>query len=639
MDLMRVRYPHTRRILVTGNPPAGSVRTNLFERYGLDEIIVKSNLDLSSLGTAVEAAIAQGLRDQLTLREQELDLLHAVDLHMLEAEQSDADIIPFVLQRTREMLRASHCSILLRRSAYLEVTYSTLTSAQGQRILISDSIAGKCLATGAAVTVSDLTTSPLAASYQPLHGYRGRQLLSLLATPITLSGISIGVLNIESARPHAFKPEHERISSSIAAQVAIVLRRIQMFDSRALSADMDSLIFASDDSEPVIQTALERVMSELQRLEYVQHSGAQILFLRNQDELEIVHSTNSSDIGLTVPVDKSVSGHAVRERRTVTVSDVGQNSEYSNIRPSIRSEIAIPILFGEDNIAIGALNVESEEPDAFNGFNQVVLENFSEKVKTLLAFAKLRSDVTEALEIRSANDLLLAIGDQTSHMIHRLNNTVGAMRFRILELQDLQEDGRLFEDPEFVGDSLAALRELAERALRMPEEITLMLSQGDIKIDANECVRRAVSATTLPENISLSLDLEDGIPPLQLYSFDIVVQNLLQNGIDAMPSGGRLSVSTCAVLHPKRSAGYFQLTVTDTGVGISPDIQRRIFDLNFTTKHGKGKGLGLGLWWVRNFVRRTGGDITIRSALNCGTEAIVKIPIRESDEIDNAGLG
>ena len=83
LDLMHLRYPFTRRILVTGNPPAGSMRTNLFERYGVDEIIVKSQLSTSSLGTAVEAAIAQGLREQLTLREQELDLLHAVDLYML----------------------------------------------------------------------------------------------------------------------------------------------------------------------------------------------------------------------------------------------------------------------------------------------------------------------------------------------------------------------------------------------------------------------------------------------------------------------------------------------------------------------------------------------------------------------------
>ena len=49
-------------------------------------------------------------------------------------------------------------------------------------------------------------------------------------------------------------------------------------------------------------------------------------------------------------------------------------------------------------------------------------------MRVLLAFAKLRSDVTDAMDFRNASDLLIAVGDQTSNMIHRLNNTVGAMR-------------------------------------------------------------------------------------------------------------------------------------------------------------------------------------------------------------------
>ncbi len=77
------------------------------------------------------------------------------------------------------------------------------------------------------------------------------------------------------------------------------------------------------------------------------------------------------------------------------------------------------------------------------GFYQVVLESFAEKVKTLLAFAKLRADVTEALELRTANEVLAAVGDQTSHIVHRLNNTVGAMRVRIVELQKRNAAGTL----------------------------------------------------------------------------------------------------------------------------------------------------------------------------------------------------
>jgi CheY-like chemotaxis protein len=61
LDLMQIRYPSTRRILVTGSPPAGSVRKNLFERYDVDEIIIKRDMDLPDLRRVVEEAVAQAL--------------------------------------------------------------------------------------------------------------------------------------------------------------------------------------------------------------------------------------------------------------------------------------------------------------------------------------------------------------------------------------------------------------------------------------------------------------------------------------------------------------------------------------------------------------------------------------------------
>jgi len=82
--------------------------------------------------------------------------------------------------------------------------------------------------------------------------------------------------------------------------------------------------------------------------------------------------------------------------------------------------------------------------------------------------------------------------------------------------------------------------------------------------------------------------------------------------------------------HEDLAKGYIELTVRDTGTGISEDIIPRIFDLNFSTKHAKGSGHGLGLWWIRNFVLRAKGDISVASSQNLGAEFTVKIPIDRS---------
>jgi signal transduction histidine kinase len=374
-------------------------------------------------------------------------------------------------------------------------------------------------------------------------------------------------------------------------------------------------------------------MSELIRLEPVQQCAVQILFLRGQDELEIVRSTHPSDIGLTLGVNYSVSGRAIQERKTIIIGDVSQDMHYLRLLgESIRSEITVPILFGDDDMAIGVLNIESEEAQAFNESCQLLLEDFARKVSTLLAFTKMLTDVTEAVEVRTTDDLLVAVGDQTGHIFHRLNNTVGAMRFRILELQEMRKDGRLNGD-DFLDESLQALRTLAERTLKMPGEFN-PLGQGETDVDVNQCVRDAISSIHLPPNVQLQVELDEEIPALPLYSFDIVVQNLLQNGVDAMPAGGLLSVMTSMVIDYSLRKGYFQLKVQDTGQGIPVEIQRRLFELNFTTKREKGRGPGVGLWWVRQFVRRAKGDITIQSTPGSGTEVTVKIPVKHVEEYE-----
>lgn len=373
-------------------------------------------------------------------------------------------------------------------------------------------------------------------------------------------------------------------------------------------------------------------MQELNRLEHVRLSGAQILFRKGNDQLEIVHSTNQSDVGLLVSVDESICGRAVQTRKTVTIGDVRNEPKYRRmLGANIQSEIAVPILLGDDNVVIGVLNVESEEYDAFSGFYQVVLESFADKVRTLLAFAKLRTDMTDVLELGNASDLLVAVGDQTSHMIHRLNNTVGAMRVRIIELQEMQKNGELPDDS-YLTSSLDALLQLADRTLEMPRDVTQLLSQEGTTASVNECVQAALNEFQIPDNVELELRLGPDIPPLPLYSFDIVVQNLIQNALDAMHNGGKLAISTSLTFHEELLTGYVELVVADTGTGIPEDLLGKVFELNFTTKSekGKGKGLGLGLWWVRNFVRRARGEITIASEINVGSDVVVKIPIDRS---------
>jgi signal transduction histidine kinase len=581
-------------------------------------------------------SLLEQLRSEFLLREEELSLLHDIDLQLLDSQRPLDRTLAFVTRRTKELLKGETAHILLRRGEYLVTAYSAREKAGadiGQRVPLATSIVGLCFTEEAPINVSDLHESAHRDRYVPIAGLQGPEMRSILCVPIRLGETVIGVISSESPRSNAFTSVHERVLSDVAAQVAIALQRAQLFNKEALMADVDRLVFENDyGSTEVLQTALERVMLELHRIESVDITGAQILFRKGSDGLEIVYSTNPSDVGLAVAIDGSISGRAVRERRTIVIGDVSQDRDYRRILgPAIKSEIAVPILVGNRNVVIGVLNVESEELNAFGGLYELVLNGFANTVRTHLAFAKLRSDVTEALELRHASDLLVAVGDQASNMVHRINNTVGAMRVEITELRDSQAQGTLTE--EYLRQSLQSLLDTANRTLEIPERVARFLSKDKDRTDINGSVQIALRELGIPENIEVELSLSDDIPALELYSFDVVIQNLLQNAIDAMSNGGLLTVRTSLVSVAGVPTGYVQLSIADTGVGVPEEARSQIFELNFTTKGGKtGKGLGLGLWWVRNFVKRAKGEIVIKSDTNVGTEVIVKIPVERSTD-------
>src|SRR5579871_944960 len=142
---------------------------------------------------------------ELTLRERELELLHKIDLYLLDPEKSDdiqsaKDIFQTIVQDTGKLLRANHTTILLRRSTFLEPMYSNLSSVVGQNVPVAESLTGLSLERDKTVNVPDLSNGPLRSRYTPLRGYEGPAMRSLLATPIKLRGVAIGVLNAESTR-------------------------------------------------------------------------------------------------------------------------------------------------------------------------------------------------------------------------------------------------------------------------------------------------------------------------------------------------------------------------------------------------------------------------------------------------------
>jgi two-component system cell cycle sensor histidine kinase/response regulator CckA len=188
------------------------------------------------------------------------------------------------------------------------------------------------------------------------------------------------------------------------------------------------------------------------------------------------------------------------------------------------------------------------------------------------------------------------------------------------------------------------IRAAAERAAALSRQILRIARRSPprhVHVDANAALldMRSLIRLALPGDVDLAIAGTE-VPAEVLVDreeLEGALLNLVANARDAMPRGGRLTISaaTCGVgdageTSPGEGAGpgYVSIAVTDTGVGMPTGVRERLFEKFFTTKP-RGVGTGLGLASVHAFVRRHGGCVSVRSHPGEGTTVVMYFPRAE----------
>ena len=254
---------------------------------------------------------------------------------------------------------------------------------------------------------------------------------------------------------------------------------------------------------------------------------------------------------------------------------------------------------------------------------------------------KIAGTLRDITERRLAHEQLVqaqkmeAIGNLTGGMAHDFNNLLGIIVGNLDLL--IASKGGDAEVAELAGDALdASLRgaELTKRLLAFARRQPLRAVRVDVNAVVSDITK--LLARTIGEQITLDTSLDLVVWPVTAdpAQLESSLTNLATNAHDAMPNGGRLTITTrnahldpdYAAEHDDVTAGdYVLIEVSDTGVGMPPDVMRHIFEPFYTTKE-RGKGTGLGLSMVFGFMKQSGGHINVYSEPGVGTTFRLYLP-------------
>jgi signal transduction histidine kinase len=470
---------------------------------------------------------------------------------------------------------------------------------------------------------------------------------SIIAVPMISRGIVIGVIELLNRRDGiSFDKDDERLLTAFATNAAVSIENARLFTQtdQALAARVEELsMMQRIDRE--LNATLDYTQVMTLTLDWaVRMTGADVglvavivetdegerglRFLANQGYPEELMATYKSETLWSL--DKGIIGRVVRTGVPELVEDVKNDPDYTGVASDMVVQLTVPIRREEQ--IIGVIAVESCQ--------QALLDQESlEFVVRLADHAAISIENARLFEqVQRAND---AKTEFVSFVSHELKQPMTSMR----GYTDLLAKGAAGELNEMQHSFLETIR---SNVVRMNALVSSLLDisrieSGRIKInlmdvsvehiieEALRTIRGQIEAKQQPLEVDIAPDL-----PLVRGDRDRLVQvltNLLSNAYKYTPEGGQITVRAQRWVDAGDTSGkdgFVLCSVADTGLGMSPEDQERLFTKYFRSEDPAVRsesGTGLGLVITKSLVELQGGQIWVESEVGKGSTFAFTIPI------------
>jgi signal transduction histidine kinase len=461
-----------------------------------------------------------------------------------------------------------------------------------------------------------------------------------LAAPMLREGEAIGSILLRRPEPGAFTPRQIELLESFAAQAVIAIENVRLFTELRESLDQQTasaeILRVISESPTNVQPVLDAVTKAALRFCGAQDS---LILLRDRDEIVVAAHEGEvavPDSGLRRrPLDRdSGSGLAILEARTIHIPDVTTldpkelpTSHRLAAESHYRAVLCTPMM--REDAAIGSIVLRRSEAGEFSPRQIELLETFAAQAVIAIENVRLFTEIQEKshqLEVASQHK-----SQFLANMSHELRTPLNA----ILGYTEMMVDGLYGDVPEKAQAVLERVQSNGKHLLGLINDVLdlskieagqLVLAVEDYSVaDMVATVVAATESLARAKNLALETSVTAGLPrgAGDARRLTQVLLNLVGNAIK-FTDQGKIEISA------RQSRGRFKLSVADSGPGIAPANQARIFDefqqVDNTSTRKKG-GTGLGLSISRRIVELHGGRIVVESELGKGSTFTVVIPV------------
>ncbi len=483
--------------------------------------------------------------------------------------------------------------------------------SQGHSLSSRDGTMGWVLATQNPVLVPNAATEPRFVGYFP-------DSRSQMGVPLTHKNKVVGVLNVESNRPHGYSPEDLNLLSTVAGNLALALRNAQLYAEAKLS---------SQNLRSIVDERTRELVNQRKFMECI---------------------IDSLPIGIYV-IDSNYSVVTWNRKRETGILGISRDQVIGHNILSVFSKMAEEKLRSEfDQVLQTGVPFETETVSWSSGekryfhLRKIPMSINGDCVTHVITLGEDITDRRRMEESLFTNEKLASIGKLSAGIAHEINNPLAAIAGCVEGLISRAETPELarvpaFEDfPEYlkiIDDEITRCKGIINNLLDFSR--TKEIKKQEISINETlEQTLQLLSHHKAFRQITVIRELDPDCPPVTGNSGELrqVFLAMAINAMDAMDAvngSGTLTIRTCTEL--RKGLRFVCVQFQDTGVGISRQNINRIFDPFFTTK-SVGKGTGLGLSICYGIVRSHNGFIRVASEEGKGSLFEVFIPATASNK-------